>query len=61
VEDIKILLGIMTLVSSVNIMGSDKELIVKGKLLVYIMKSKGPRINPQGAPYFIIPQFENKY
>jgi hypothetical protein len=40
----------MTLVSSANIMGSDKEFIVGGRSFMYIMKSKGRRINAQETP-----------
>jgi hypothetical protein len=39
------LLEMMTLVSSVIIMGSDKLFIVGQKSFMYIMKRKGPRIN----------------
>jgi hypothetical protein len=28
---------------------------------MYIMKSKGPRIDPWGTPFFIVPQFEKKF
>jgi hypothetical protein len=41
----KFLLEIITLVSSVNEMGSDKVFIVGGRSF-YIMKSKGPKIDP---------------
>jgi hypothetical protein len=40
------LLEIMTLVSSANIVGSDRVLIVGRRSFMYIMKSKGPRIDP---------------
>jgi hypothetical protein len=40
------LLEIMTLVSSANIMVSDRVLIVGGGSLMYVMESKGPRIHP---------------
>jgi hypothetical protein len=46
------LLEILTLVSSANIMGSVKVFIVGGRSFMYIMKSKGPRIDPWGTPYF---------
>jgi hypothetical protein len=36
----------MTLVSSANIMGSDEIFIVGGRSFIYIMKSKGPRVDP---------------
>jgi hypothetical protein len=41
---------IMALVSSANIMVSDKVFIVGGRSFMYIMKSKGPRIHPWGTP-----------
>jgi hypothetical protein len=46
--------------SSANIMGSDKVFIFGGRLFMYIMKSKGPRIGPWGTPCFIVYQFEKK-
>jgi hypothetical protein len=46
----KFLLEIMTLVSSANIMGSDKVFIVGGRSFMYIMKSKSPRIDPWQTP-----------
>jgi hypothetical protein len=42
----KFLLGIITLGSSVNKMGSDKVFFVGDWLFVYIMKSTGPKIDP---------------
>jgi hypothetical protein len=60
----KFLLEIMTLVSSENIMGSVKVFIifiVGGRSFMYIIKSKGPRIDPYGTPCFIVPQFEEKF
>lgn len=50
------LLEMMTLVSSVIIMGSDKLFIVGQKSFMYIMKRKGPRINLYGTPCFIVSQ-----
>jgi hypothetical protein len=38
--------GIITLVISVNITASYMVLIVEGRSFMYIMKSKGPRIDP---------------
>jgi hypothetical protein len=35
----------MTLVSSANIMGTDKVFNVGGKSFMWIMKSKGPKID----------------
>jgi hypothetical protein len=51
----------MTLVSSADIMGSVKVFIVGGRSVMYIYKSKGPRIDPWGTPCFIVPQFEKKF
>jgi hypothetical protein len=48
----------MTLVSSANIMGTDKLFIVGGRSFIWIMKSKGPKIGPCGTPCSLIPQFE---
>jgi hypothetical protein len=56
----KFLQEIKTLVSSANIMGFDKLFIVGGRSLMYIIKSKGPRIDPWGTPCFTVPQFEKK-
>jgi hypothetical protein len=47
--------------SSVNIMVSVKVFIVGGKSFMYIMKSKGPRIDPWGTQCFIVPQSEKKF
>jgi hypothetical protein len=55
---LKLLLEIITLVSSVNTMSSDEVFIVGGRSFIYIMKSKGPRIDPWGTPCFTIPHFE---
>ena len=41
----------MTLVSSAN-MGSDKEFIPRGRSFMFIMNSKGPRIDHWGTPCF---------
>jgi hypothetical protein len=57
----KFLLGNITLVSSANIMGSDKVYTVGLRSFIYIMKSKGPRIDPWGTPCFIVPQFEKRF
>jgi hypothetical protein len=51
----------MTLVSSAYIMGSVKVFIVGGRSFMYIMKSKGPTIDPWGTPCFTVPQFEKKF
>jgi hypothetical protein len=42
----KCLLEIMTLVSLANNIGSDTEFIFRGRSFTYIMKNKGPRIEP---------------
>jgi hypothetical protein len=39
------LLEIITLVSSANKMVSDKVFIIEGRSFIYIMKSKGPKID----------------
>jgi hypothetical protein len=57
----KFLLEIKTLVSSANIMGCDKLFIVGGRSFMYIIKSKGPRIDPWGTPCFTVPQSEKKF
>jgi hypothetical protein len=57
----KFLLEIKTLVSSVNIMGFDKLFIVGVRSFMYIIKSKGPRIDPWGTPCFTVPQFEKQF
>ena len=46
------LLLIMTLVSSANIMGSDSELILTRRYLMYIINSKGLGIDLSGMPCF---------
>jgi hypothetical protein len=51
----KFLLEITTLVSSINKKSSDKVFIVGGRSLIYIMKSKGPKIDPWGTPCFTVP------
>jgi hypothetical protein len=56
-----LLLEIITLVSSANSMGFHDLLIVGGRSFIYIMKSKGPRIDPWGIPCFIIPQLEKNF
>jgi hypothetical protein len=45
-------------VSSSNKMSSDEVFIVGGRSFIYIMKSKGPRIDPCGIPCFTVPHFE---
>jgi len=45
-------------VSSTNIMGSDKEFILKGRKFFYIMNSKGPKIDPWGTSCFNVAQSE---
>jgi hypothetical protein len=51
----------MTLVSSANIMGSVKVFIVGGRSFIYIMKSKGPRIDSWGNPCFIVPHYKKQF
>jgi hypothetical protein len=47
---------IMRPVSSANIMGIAKVFIVGGKPFIWVMKSKGPKLDPCGTPCFIVPQ-----
>jgi hypothetical protein len=37
-------------------MGSDEVFVVGGRLFMYIMKNKGHKIDPWGAPCFVVPQ-----
>jgi hypothetical protein len=60
-EVIYFLLEIMTLVSSVNIMGSDKVLIVGGRSFVYILEAKALELTPEELPCFIIAHSEQKF
>jgi hypothetical protein len=55
------LLAIITLVSSANEMVSDKVYIVGGRSFINIMKRKGPRIDPSGAPCCTAPHFEENF
>jgi hypothetical protein len=52
----------MTLVLSGNIMGSEKEFILRKRsyIYIYIMNHNGPRIDPWGMPSFNVPQSEKK-
>jgi hypothetical protein len=54
----RFLLEIMMLVSSSNIMGTAKVLLVEVRSFTQIMKSKGPKIDSCGTPCFIVPQLE---
>jgi hypothetical protein len=54
----KFLLEVITLVSSMNKMGSDKVVIVGCGSFTYIKKSKGPKIDPWGTPWFTIPHLK---
>ena len=51
----------MTLVSSANNNGSDREFILRGRSFIYIMNNRSPRIDPWGTPYFKVPQSEKKF
>jgi hypothetical protein len=42
-------------------MGSEKVFIIGSRSFVYIMKSKGLRIDPWGTPCFTIPHFEETF
>jgi len=43
----------MILVPSASNMGSEKIFILEGRMFMYVMKSKGPRIDPWGTLYCI--------
>jgi hypothetical protein len=55
------LLEIITLVSSSNIMGSDKVFIVGGRLFIYIMKSKGPRVDLEEIHVSLFPRLRKNF
>jgi hypothetical protein len=57
----KFLLQIITLVTSVNKIGSDKAFIVGDRSFIYIMKSKGPKIDPWGTPCFTVPHLDENF
>jgi hypothetical protein len=42
-------------------MGFSKEFIVGGRSFMYIMKSKGLKVDPWGTPCFIVPHFEKEF
>jgi hypothetical protein len=50
----------MTLVLLANTIGSDREFILRRRSFVNNMNNRGPRIDPWGIPYFIVPQSEKK-
>jgi hypothetical protein len=54
----KFLLEIITLVSSVNKMGSDKIFTLEAG---HLYKRRGPEIDPWGTPCFIAPHFEENF
>lgn len=51
----------MKLVSSTNIMGSDNEFILRGRKFIYIMNSKGPKIDPWETSCFNVTQSWKNY
>ena len=53
------LLYILILVSWANNIGSDTEFILRESSFIYIMNSRGPRIDPWGTPCFSVPQSGN--
>jgi len=57
----KFLLEIIILLSSLNKMDSDKVFIVRGRSFMYIMKSKGPKIDPWGTSCFTVLHFEKNF
>jgi hypothetical protein len=42
-------------------MGSDKVFIVGGRSFIYILESKGPKINCWGTPCFTVPHFGENF
>jgi hypothetical protein len=52
---------IATPVSSPNNIGSVAEFILRGRLFIYIMNNRCPRIDSSGTPYFNVPQSEKKF
>jgi len=50
----------MTLLSLANNIGSDIELILRGRSFMYIMNNRGPRIDPWRKPNFSLPQSQKK-
>jgi hypothetical protein len=54
------MLEIMSLVSLANNILSDIEFILRGRSFIYIMNSRGPRIDPCGSKCFNVPQAEKK-
>jgi hypothetical protein len=44
--------------SSVKRTGMEMLLKILGKLLIYIKKNKGPRMDPKGTPCAILPQLQ---
>jgi len=58
----KFLLEMITLVSSVNKMGSEKVFIGVGRsLYIYKIKSKGPKLDSWGTPRFTVPHFAENF
>jgi hypothetical protein len=57
----KFLPEIITLVSTVNKIGSEEVFIVGGRSFIYIKKSKDPKIDPWGTPCFTVPHFEENF
>jgi hypothetical protein len=51
----------MIIVSSANYIGSDTEFILRGRSFMYIMNNRGSRIDPLGAPCFIVTQSEKNF
>jgi hypothetical protein len=51
----------MALVSSANKIGFAKKFILSGRSFIYIINSKGPRIDPWGTPCFNVPQSEKEF
>jgi hypothetical protein len=49
---------VFMLLSSAKRTGMEILLKILGKLLIYIKKNKGPRIDPKGTPCEILPHIE---
>jgi hypothetical protein len=59
-DSVRLLLGIITLVSSANNMGSAREFIRNERSFIYTKNSKGPKMDTWGPPCFNMPQSETK-
>ena len=60
-KSLKFLLEIMTLVSSANNTGSDKEFNLSGRSFIYFMNNKGSRIDPRGTWVSMYPSHSKNF